>query len=233
MTQHTGTSRSVIALTLFSLTATLLLAGCGEREDEVASAPQSSTRASELANSPAASTTPEAEVPQVTGEATPPAEATPSAEPDYPTGDAVAIRDCLPGNWIPHREEFAQMMAGDTTKLVTGIDGNMFLSIQPDGTVNTIYENWTYTFTVNEATVTIVKDGTDEGVYTVADDGGIDITDTNIGSTTDANMTINGSEIASEVEPQPSVFSLATLSCSGDELTASVGSQVAVLGREH
>lgn len=248
MTTYTAT-RAGIAFVALSLTATLVLSGCGDREDEVASAPESSARASELANSPTASAAPATEEPSGAGEESPqPVETedsdavpapdstvqpAPSAESDYPNGDPVAVADCLPGNWVPHREEFAKMMAGDTTKLVTGIDGDMFLSIRPDGTVNTNYENWTYTFTVDEATVTIVKDGTDEGAYTVADDGSVDITDTNIGSTTTANMDIGGMVMDQEVEPQPSVFSLATLTCSGDELTASVGSQVAVLGREH
>lgn len=86
---------------------------------------------------------------------------------------------------------------------------------------------------MSSATVTIVKDGTDSGTYVVADDGGVDLTDTDLASTTDARMTINGNEVAQVVEPQPSVFSLATLACSGDELTASVGSQVATLYREH
>ncbi|WP_430867907.1 hypothetical protein [Demequina aurantiaca] len=242
MTRSGGPAQTGIAIAALCLTATLVLAGCGENVDDGAAG---------TSVSPSATPTPEATsleagaAPGAGGDAengpsdTPATTPEPSTAPqqgserDYPTGDQVAIADCLPGNWIPHREEFATMMAGDTTKLVTGIDGNMFLSIQPDGTVNTTYENWTYTFTVKTATVTIVKDGIDEGEYTVADDGAIDITDTNIDSTTDARMTINGTEMAQVIEPQPSVFSLATISCSGDELTASVGSQSAVLGREH
>lgn len=224
MTHYTGTARTPVMLALFALTATLVLAGCGEKEEEISGA----------ADGVSTSPSPDTAVGAPSETIAPSSSPTPTTGPadQEPAADSVVGADCLPGNWIPHREEFATMMAGDATKVVTGIDGNMFLSIQPDGTVNTIYENWTYTFTVDTATVTIVKDGTDEGAYTVADDGSIEITDTNIGSTTNANMTIGGTKVAQVVEPQPSVFSLATITCSGDELTASVGSQVAVLGRE-
>jgi hypothetical protein len=124
-------------------------------------------------------------------------------------------------------------MVGDSQNLVTDVTGSMMLTLRADGSTDTYYEDWTYTFTVSSATVTIVKDGTDSGTYVVADDGGVDLTDTDLASTTDARMTISGNEVAQVVEPQPSVFSLATLACSGDELTATVGSQVATLHREH
>ncbi len=220
MANNIGPTRTGIALAALSLVATLVLSGCGDKEEEAGSA-SSSVTASAAPVGPSIS-------PGVAG-------ITPTPNPDAPGSptDPVAVAACLPGNWVPHREEFAAMMAGDSTKVVTGIDGNMFLSIQPGGTVNTIYENWTYTFAVGESTVTIVKDGTDQGVYTIADDGSVDITDTSIGSTTNARMTISGTEVVQLVEPQPSVFSLATITCSGDEVTATVASQVAILGREN
>jgi ABC-type Na+ efflux pump permease subunit len=124
-------------------------------------------------------------------------------------------------------------MVGNSKNLVTDVTGSMMLTLRADGSTDTYYEDWTYTFTVSSATVTIAKDGTDSGTYVVADDGGVDLTDTDLASTTDARMTISGNEVAQVVEPQPSVFSLATLACSGDELTATVGSQVATLHREH
>jgi len=235
MPKYRALARTGGAVTAFSLAAALMLSGCGDKEDDqIASEPVGSAgSATPDATVPAPGTTP------ATPSAAPPASSAPSADPSPsdvpsdPTGDPAALTDCLPGNWYSDPEEFAALMVGNSKNLVTDVTGSMMLTLRADGSTDTYYEDWTYTFTVSSATVTIAKDGTDSGTYVVADDGGVDLTDTDLASTTDARMTISGNEVAQVVEPQPSVFSLATLACSGDELTATVGSQVATLHREH
>lgn len=223
-------ARVGFGITALLLTSALVLSGCGDKEDEAATG---------VSSDPVSSTTPEA-TPEASvsassepNSATPGTSAAPSEEGDHPAGDPVALADCLPGNWYANSTEFAALMLGDTQNLVTDVTGSMMITFRADGSTDTHYDDWTYTFTVDTATVTIAKDGVDSGTYVVADDGGVNLTDTDIAATTEARMTIAGNEVIEVVDPQPSVFSLATFECSGDSLTASVGSQTATLGREH
>lgn len=228
MTRCNALSRTGVAVTAFSITAALVLSGCGEKEEEQAA---SGSDGSVASATPSATASASSAAPPATS--APSLSPAPSAVPDDPAGDPAAMAECLPGNWYPDPEEFATLMAGETENLVTDVTGSMMITFRADGSTDTYYEDWTYTFTVDSATVTIVKDGTDAGTYVVADDGAVGLTDTDIDSTTNARMTINGNEVAQVVDPQPSVFSLATFACSGDELTTSVGSQTATLHREH
>lgn len=227
-----------LGLAAFSLTAALVLSGCGDEDGDVAAggsgSPVAAATLDATSPAPTAPSAPTSPAPIAPISPAPTWSPAPSASPDYPTGDPVAVADCLPGNWFPRQAQVASLMAGKDEDVITDVSGDLMLTFKPDFTTQTSFENWTYTYPGDHSTVTISTDGTDSGVYVVADDGGIDLTDTDIGSTTYARMMAeDGNATDGAVESQRSVFSEATYSCSGDKLTVSVDGRTAMFGREH
>lgn len=160
---------------------------------------------------------------------------------DNPEGDdaegeetkVLTGADCLPGNWYVDNESFAALMSSAAGGAVDDITGVVMLTFTADGKTQTLYEDWKHSITVDSATVTIVKNGTDFGTYSVNTDGSIALVDVEIQSDTTSVMKMGGQTVTSTVTPEPSVFSQASFDCNGDELSVTAEGGTTILHREH
>lgn len=149
----------------------------------------------------------------------------------------LTMRECLPGNWYVDNESFGKLIAGTGQGVVDDVTGVVMLSMHADGTSETLYEDWTHSIAVDSpagsGTMTITKNGTDYGSYEVHGDGTMSMIDTQISSETTSVMKMEGNTVTSVVTPEPSVFSQASFTCAGDELTVTADGGTTILHREH
>jgi hypothetical protein len=140
--------------------------------------------------------------------------------------------DCLPGDWSVDNDSFAALMSGASGGAVDTVTGLVMLTFTTDGKTQTRYENWKHSITVDSATVTIVKNGTDFGTYSVNADGSVALVDAEISSDTTSVMDIGGQKVSHTVTPEPSVFSQASFDCNGDDLSVTAEGATTILHRE-
>jgi hypothetical protein len=242
--KHGGPTGRGVALAAFSIAATLGLAGCGGAADDVMADPGSPTPSATsdtdaepedgvITSEPEAVEATEGPTtnaaPAVAPESTTPAE--PFVEPDPPGSDPVAAADCLPGNWYLDNEGFASVLTLNDIPDEDAVTGVLMMTFHEDGTVETLYEDWSFTYSGSGA-ATLARDGTDHGTYAVASDGSVSLSDTSIDSTTLVTQEVEGVEQTTE-EDAMSQFSSTTFTCIGDELTPNDFVKVWALHREH
>lgn len=135
---------------------------------------------------------------------------------------------CLPGKWILDNAKFAALIAAGTGGVVDDVQGLALLTLGADGSTSTRYEDWSHTITSDGATMTVVRNGTDSGTYSLAG-GSMTMTETSVAS--EVVMTMNGN-VMGAASHEPSVFSQATFSCSGDTLTVTADGGTSTLHRQ-
>jgi len=199
-------------IVVIALAAALTLAGCDDEEDHAAGDGPGAAGTKATQDEPDGDTTP--------------------AEDESSTA-ALTGAACLPGNWVVDNEEFGELMSTVSGSAVDDVSGSVMVTFREDGTTTTHYDDWKHSITVQGATVTIVRDGEDSGTYQVADDGSMSLTDTQMSSTTKARMKMGGRTVDTVAPKTPSVFSQATFTCQGDELTVTADGGTTTLHREH
>ncbi|MDN5744054.1 MAG: hypothetical protein L0H31_02910 [Nocardioidaceae bacterium] len=217
--------RTRLAVTTIALAAALATSACND-EDDRGTVSADGDGASPSTTAQTSSSEPSEQSEDETEEAEP-------SPTDESSADVLSTADCLPGNWFVDNDEFGALMSTVSGSAVDNISGSTMVTFRDDGTTTTHYDEWTHTITVKSATVTIVKNGEDSGTYEIADDGTMTLTDTDLASTTTSQMKMGGRTINQPVPPQKSVFSRATFTCAGDELTVTAEGATTVLHREH
>lgn len=225
MRDHRTAGPKFGALIALTLGAALLLSGCSSSID-----PEASEQAAVTGGGPGGGSTEAGRPADDAADAD--GEADAEAEPAEPATEALAGAACLTGSWVVDNEHFGELMSSVSGSAVDDIEGVTTVTFRDDGTTTTHYDEWQHTITMDSATVTIVKDGEDSGVYEVAEDGSMTLTDTDLGATTTSQMTMGGQTVAHQAPPQPSVFSRATFRCEGDALTVTAEGATTILHRE-
>ncbi len=141
-------------------------------------------------------------------------------------------KDCLPGNWLADNKVFEGFMNSVSGSVSVTTTGHVVLTLNPDGSTQTTYDHWNHNMKVNGGTSVVERHGIDKGTYSVSN-GRMTMTDTSIGSVTTMTVNAGGQTITHAVEPEPSVFSQGTFTCSGDRLDVTVDGYTAVMHREH
>ncbi|WP_430867908.1 hypothetical protein [Demequina aurantiaca] len=228
MNKMTGPARRGFALAALSVTATLMLGGCGEKQDESEAVGESG--AFESAAPDATETAPSPTAPATYEPTSPPA---PSASAGDPPEVELAGKECLPGNWILDNNEFGALMSAAAGSTVSELTGNVMVTFREDGTTSTSYDEWTYALVVDGSQLTLSKNGTDHGTYRVAADGTMSMVDTDLSSVSQMELEVDGSPVINTVQSEPSVFGSAAFTCAGDELTVTADGATTVMHREH
>jgi len=233
MTRYSGSKTTGIALAAFSLTATLLLTGCGNNEADVAASGTGTPTASAAPDAivtasgvpsvrPSETTAPSSPPPP--SETTAPGETTqPSHDEQEPAADSIAVADCVLGNWYLDNEGFARALTFDEIPPEDSVTGVLMMTFHDDGTVETLYENWSFTYS-GSGTGTVTRDGTDYGT--------VSLEDTVIDSTTLITENVGGVERTME-DDSGSQFSSTTFTCSDEELNPNSFVDYWALHREH
>jgi hypothetical protein len=229
MTKTAGlssSSRATVAVAALTLTAAMLLTGCGDKDDELGAA-----AASRAADSTAPGVTEPAPSPTAPATTEPTSTPAPSASAGDPPEVELAGEECLPGNWFLDNDEFGALMSAAAGSTVSDLTGNVMVTFREDGTTSTSYDEWTYTVVVDGSRLTLTKNGTDHGTYQVAADGTMSMVDTDLSSV--SQMKLDGAPLTSTVQSEPSVFGSAAFTCAGDELTVTADGATTIMHREH
>lgn len=157
-----------------------------------------------------------------------------NAEGDKGNSDAAPLtgKDCLPGTWLVDNESFRKFMAELGGNFNIATSGDVTLTLRADGSAETSYDHWTHDVGANGGKAVVERHGVDQGTYSVAANGTMAMSDTTIGSVTKVTVTAGGQNIVQTVEPEPSVFSQATVTCSGDTLQITVDDFTALMYRK-
>ena len=139
---------------------------------------------------------------------------------------------CLPGTWRVDNESFRKFMGELGGNFNIATSGDVTLTLRADGSAETRYDHWTHDITVDAGKAVVERHGVDQGTYSVAANGSMAMKDTAIGSVTKVTVTAAGQKIAQTVEPEPSVFSQAAVTCSGDTLEIKVEDFTALMHRK-
>lgn len=162
-----------------------------------------------------------------------------SSKGDDSSTGILTGKKCLPGSWSLDNEDFGRILskaaneAGGPGNAVDKVTGTVILTLTANGETHTRYTNWSHEVTVDTSVITVVKNGTDDGTYTVTDDGVMTMVDVEIKSKTVSKMDINGTLTTTTIPPEPSVFAQAGFACSGDELKVTNGGVTATMHRTH
>lgn len=229
---HQRTShRTMGAVSVMALVASLVLAGCAEDPEGVdpTLTPMAAVGGGGSGGSSTAGDNPESG--DETGPESDDAEDGPG-DVD-PARAALTGGECLVGNWFVDNEQFGELMTAHAGTAVDNISGSTMVTFRDDGTTTTHYDEWTHTFTQDGATVTVVKDGADSGVYNVGADGAMTMDETDLQSTTTMEFEVDGNGVTRDAPARDGVFTNASFVCSGDELTVSADGATSVLYREH
>lgn len=208
-------TRTRIGATAFALTTALSISACDDEKDETA---PSSVEGDSAPSPP---------------EGSDDSDDDPTAAKDGSSSEGPTGAECLTGNWFVDNEEFGELMSTVSGTAVDDVQGTVMVTFGADGTTTTHYDEWIHSITVDGATVTIERNGSDSGTYEVAQDGTMTLTDTEMSSITESHMEVGGRNVTSTVPPQPSVFSQATFVCEADELTVTAEGATTTLHREH
>lgn len=214
------------AVTAVALAAALALAGCNANPAELAAGSVGSTPTTTAEAEPVTSDEPAEPVEEDLLSEPEPVDEEPA--PLTPTG-----AQCLVGNWLVDNSAFEVMMSAFSGTAVDSISGSLMVTFLDDGTTTTTYDAWTHTITVADGTATVVKNGADSGTYSVGEDGEITINETETTAVTEMQIQVDGQTMSLTEPPGPGVFTDATFTCSGDELTITAAGETSVLYREH
>lgn len=119
--------------------------------------------------------------PEVEAAAPPTATAsTPAPSADEPVD---AEEDCLVGEWLLDNESWLEATGSlyESDGATATIYGETRMTLQADGTVTQVYDEWTIRASQSGSTSTITRDGTDLGLWTLNGDV-LELEDTEIGS---------------------------------------------------
>lgn len=189
----------------------LVLAACGTEtapslQDTTSPTPDEATVSTIPDAAPPADPTPVTSSEATSLEPEPaPADTSSEAPPADPATPAAT--ECLVGVWLADNELFlgAIQEFGDEVKDVAG---DVFLTYAADGTMTTDYQGWTITFLSEGMSVTIVREGIDEGEYS-ATATEVSFSDLRMGST----LTLTGPGMSMEVPPEPAVHKDVPYTC--------------------
>lgn len=223
-----SSARAALGFAALSLTATMLLSGCSEKEDDQSAA---------AASGAAASTEPGVTAPTPGPDSPATSEPTATLEPppteESPPEMELTGAECLPGNWFLDNAEFGALLSAAAGSTVSDLTGNVMVTFREDGTTSTAYDEWTYTVVVDGTQLTLIKNGIDHGTYQVAADGTMSMVDTDLSSVSQMKLEVDGAPVISTVQSEPSVFGSAAFTCVGDELTVTADGATTIMHREH
>lgn len=123
--------------------------------------------------------------------------------------------ECLEGTWLSDNEFFAASLNEIAGDMIQDVTGEVFLTFEPDGSLVTEYRNWQLQAVQERTPMTIKRNGSDFGEYSLGD-GTITFADQHMESV----LTVSTAEFNMEVDPYPAAYADVPYTCDGD--TASV-----------
>lgn len=145
--------------------------------------------------------------------------------------EAFIGEKCLYGDWLLDNDAFAVAMrtAGGDVRSVTG---QAIVTYNPDGSTTATFHGWTTVAVQEHAEATMVRNGVDQGVYTVSGDM-LTTTETAGDSVLMMTMKMDGQDaIAVEAPHEPFSVSTGTFTCDAKTLTVVAEGVRSVLLRE-
>lgn len=146
---------------------------------------------------------------------------------------ATSPTSCLVGTWLADNQQLGALFKSaaegtDAAGAVSDPRGEVLITFGAEGQYSAAYDAWTMEVSQDGMTMELIREGTDTGSYEATDEGSVEWTDTEMGST----ATLRGPTGSFEVPAGGQDQYVGTFTCGGEELEITADGATTAFSRQ-